>query len=129
MDFAKVDTISAAEKGFDYTFIDPRTGEDTDAVFSLYGVGSRAYKQGQAKIDAYRSLQEKRGKKVDDEDLELLHAELLAKCTRGWKNVEIDGKKIEFSPENAIDLYSKYPVVSSQIISEVFNVIDKLDKN
>ena len=129
MDFTKVDTISAAEKGFDYTFVDPRTGEDTDAVFSLYGVGSRAYKQGQQKIDAYRSLQEKRGKKVDDEELETLHAELLAKCTRGWKGVTEGDKVLEFSYDNAVQLYSKYPVLSSQIISEVFNVIDKLEKN
>lgn len=129
MDFAKVDTIAAAEKGFTYTFVDPRTGKDTDAVFDLYGVGSHAYKQGQAKIDAYRKLQEKRGKQVDEDEVEHLHAELLAKCTRGWKNVEIEGKKIEFTPENAIELYSKYPVVSGQIIAEVFNVIDKLEKN
>ena len=97
MDFAKVDTISAAEKGFDYTFIDPRTGDDTDAVFSLYGVGSRAYKQGQAKIDAYRSLQEKRGKKVDEGGLELLHAELLSKCTHAdGRTLRLMGRRLSF---------------------------------
>lgn len=129
MDFSTVDTLAAAEKGFDYTFIHPVTKEETDCVISVIGAGSRPYKQAMAKIEAYKNNQFKRGKSPDDEVLEELHVEMLAKCTKGWKNVQEGGKDVPFNYENAKRMYSAYPVMANQVLEAIHNIEEMLEKN
>lgn len=128
MDFKKLDTISAAEKGFDYVVKD-LDGEDTDCIISVIGAGSRIHKQAQAKIDNQMAIFEKRGKKMDEEQSNDLYIEMLAKCTKGWVNVEEGGKQVEFSYDNAVDMYTKYPVLRNQILSAIHDVKSMLEGN
>lgn len=128
MDFKKLDTISAAEKGFDYVVKD-LDDEDTDCVISVLGVGSRVHKQAQAKIDKQMAIFAGRNKTMDEEQSNELYIEMLAKCTKGWINVEEDGKQVEFSYDNAVDMYTKYPVLRNQILAAIHDVKSMLEGN
>lgn len=129
MDLSTIDTLAVAEKGWEYTWVHPKTGIASDMTFSLYGAGSSAFKKGQAKIDQYHKNHERSGKKEDDDELQNLHAGLLALCTRGWKGVTKNGKEVEFSFDNAVDIYTNYPLVANQVLGEIYNVIEQLEKN
>ena len=129
MDFKKLDVIGVAEKGFDYVFIDPRDGTETDVVISVIGAGSRTYKQADAKIEAYKAQCYKRGKSPDDEVLEDLNIKLVASCTRDWKGVEEDGKPIKFSYDEAVRMYKAYPLLTNQVIGAIHDVVNQLEGN
>lgn len=129
MDFKKnLDTISAAEKGFTYTVKDI-DGVDTDCLIDVLGVGSRVHKQAQAKIDKQMAVFAGRNKTMDDDQSNELYIELLAKCTKGWINVEEDGKQVEFSYDNAVDMYTKYPVLRNQVLAAIHDVKAMLEGN
>lgn len=128
MDFKNYDTVGAAEKGMDYVVLDLDECE-TDVVVSVIGVGSRIFKQAKQKIDNQEALYEKRGKKMDEDTSNELWVELLAKCTKGWKNVEEDGKQVEFSYDNAVRMYSTYPFLRNQILSAIHNLRAMLEGN
>jgi hypothetical protein len=127
MDLKKIDTITAAEKGFTFTFIDPTTGDDSDLVIEVIGAGSRTYKQAVAKIEAYKSQCYKRGKTPEDDVLEEKHIELLAACTKGWKGLEEDGKAVPFSVDEAKRIYAAYPLLIQQVSEAIHNVVAQLE--
>lgn len=129
MDFKKnFDTISAAEKGFTYVVKDFDEME-TDCSIDVVGVGSRVFKQAKQKIDNQESVYAKRGKKMDEDTSNDLWVELLAKCTKGWKNVEEDGKQMEFSFDNAVYMYSSYPFLRNQVLAAIHDVKAMLEGN
>lgn len=128
MDFKKLDVIAAAEKGFDYVIRD-LDDEETDAVVSVVGVGSRTFKQAKQKIDGQEAVFAKRGKTMDEDQSNELWVELLVKCTTGWKNVEEDGKQVEFSHDNATRMYMAYPVLRNQVLAAIHDIKSMLEGN
>jgi len=127
MDLKKIDVIAAAEKGFEFTIKEP-SGDETDIVIEVLGAHSRIYKQENAKIEAYKEQQWKRGKQPDQEILEEKHIAMFAACTKGWKGIEEDGKAVPFSKEEAVRIYAAYPVIANQVIEAVHNVVGQLEK-
>ena len=122
MDFKKnFDTINAAEKGFTYIYLD-WDGNETDCTIDVIGVGSRIFNVAKAKIDAAEAKARSKGKTLDDETSNELWIDLLAKCTKGWKNVEEDGKPVEFSYENAVKMYTAYPPLRNQVLNAVHDI-------
>lgn len=122
MDFKKnLDTLAAVEKGFTYTVVD-LDGVETDCTVDVIGVGSRIYSQAKQRIEAVENKAKSRGKVIDEDEYNALYIDLIAKCTKGWKNVENDGKKVEFSYENAVQMYTDYPVFRNQILNAVHDV-------
>jgi len=128
MDFKKYDTIAAAEKGFTYILKDFDDVEQ-DASVDVLGVGSRVHKQAQQKIDNQMAIFEKRGKKMDEDHSNELYIEMLAKCTKGWKNIEEDGKPVEFSYDNAVRMYTDYPFLRNQVLSAMHDLKGMLEGN
>lgn len=129
MDFKKeMDTLAAAEKGFTYTVVD-LDDNDTDCTVDVLGVGSRVFKQAKQRIDNQESQAAKKGKTLDEDLSNDLWVELLAKCTKGWKNVEEDGKPVEFSYDNAVRMYTAYPYLRNQILAAIHDVKSMLEKN
>jgi len=126
MDLKNIDTIAAAEKGFTHTFILPN-GSDSDLKVTVLGAGSRAYKQAMAKIEAYKQQCYKRNKTPEDEVLEEMHIKMLASCTKSWEGVEEDGKEVKFSADEAIRVYTAYPLLSNQVIEAIHNVLAQLE--
>ena len=49
------------------------------------------------------------------EEVEQDGLELLAKCTRSWSGVVIDGKDVEFSHSNALMVYERFPWIKEQV--------------
>jgi len=134
MDFAKRDILAVAEKGFDFIWTDPipdlspDAEKEPDVVISLLGAGSRVHKQAAARLDAYHAQCQRTGKPADAEHIKQLITELTAKCTTGWKNVAVDGKDVPFSYENAVDMYTKYPILREPVFEAIHNVIVQLEK-
>ncbi len=127
MDLKSFDTIEAAERGYTYTVLD-FDEQETDIKISVLGVGSRIFKQAKQKIDSQEALATRRGKPLTEDQSNDLWIDLLAKCTKGWENVEVDGKKIEFSYDNAVDIYGKYPFIRNQTLSSIHNLKAMLEQ-
>jgi len=123
MDFSTRDVLAVAEKGFDFTWIDPVTGKETDTVISLLGAGSRVHKQAAARLDNYNNTCARAGKMPDAEHIKDLITDLTAKCTTNWENVSEGGKDVPFSYENAVRMYKAYPVLREPVFEAIHNVI------
>ena len=129
MDFKKnYDVISAAEAGFTYVLKD-FDGIDQDASVDVVGIGSRIHKQAMKKIEDQETIFAKRGKKMPTEQSDELYIEMLAKCTKGWKGIEEDGKAVEFSQDNAIRMYTDYPFLRQQVLEAIHDIKSMLEKN
>lgn len=128
MDLKQFDTISAAEKGFTYAVLDFDEVE-TDIKIDVLGVGSRVFKQAKQKIDNREAMAAKRGKPIEEDESNELWIELLAKCTKGWQNVEEGGKKVEFSYDNAVDIYTKYPFIRNQVLAATHDLRKMIEGN
>jgi len=128
MDFKNFDTISAAEKGFTYAFLD-WDGNETDVTIDVIGVGSRVFNQAKARIDAAETKAKSRGKPMDDDTSNALWVDLLAKCTKGWKNVEEDGKEVPFNYDNAVRMYTAYPPLRNQVLAAIYDIRSMVEGN
>lgn len=125
MDLKFLDAIGAAEKGLTFNILDGYDNE-TDITISVVGVGSRAYKEAKRKMDAKTKNAAKVRKVLSEEETEQMYAELAAACTTGWNNIEQDGKAVPFSYEAAVEVYTKYPFVSTQVVRAIGNLEDMM---
>lgn len=131
-DFSVFDTVAQANKGAKLHLTVPGTKEPAYAddkekkplTITLLGTDSDVFtKEQQAKLRKMR-IENKKGKKADDVDLEknIKEAcETYAKLTVGWENMPSD-----FSYENAVELYTKYKDIRVQVgdfIAEQANFI------
>ena len=127
MDFQKIDTIAAAERGFTYVFKDAY-GEDTDCTVDVIGVGSRTYKLAKEKItQAETQYYRKYQKELPQEESDELYIDMIAKCMKGWTNVSEGDKEIPFSYENAVTMLNKYPLFRSQVLTAIHDVVAMLE--
>ena len=113
------DTSLKANTGVEYTLKHPATGEDLDISFTLLGVDSDAFQE----LERAKKRTRLKTQKIDItvEELENQTLDTLTAMTIGWKNVVLDGKELEFSPENARRIYSKFPWVREQIDGVIGN--------
>jgi hypothetical protein len=106
------------EEGIPVEIMGP-TNKPTGLIIDVFGPdSSRAQK-------ASRDLQaemEREAAKEGNLDLDSPEAQrrrqisYLAKVTKGWnKPPQVDGEKLEFSEENAIRLFTKYPIIENQV--------------
>ena len=121
-DIRKIDTKAAAERGltFELMWEDQPVGINITVV----GAGSAAYKKHKAIVDGKEANAEKRGKKLTADEREMLYATLAANCTTGWEGMELDGKLLEFSVENAIAVYTEFPVIATQVITKIYSIAE-----
>lgn len=106
----------------------PITGADTDITIEVFGTDSVAYKTA---VSAITKKFSKR-KNVSLEERENAAIELLANVTKGWENLEEKGKKLSFSKEVAIRIYSELPWLRKQIdahIGDEQNFLDEAKNN
>lgn len=115
MDLAQYDITEKAEQGAELVLAHPVTGEPLDAVITLFGHDSAAYRN---KLRDFAQQQISKGKgkpKLDLEASEKQAAELLAACTIGWKHIEEGGKAIPFSYAACVEVYRKYRWIREQV--------------
>lgn len=107
MDILKISTKDTA----DCIITDPRTGEPTDIVITVYGADSNKFR-ALAKTAAQERVKNKAT--IDTSSIED-DAKFLADLTVGWIGVEMGGKTLEFNKGNAIKVYTLSAPVRNQV--------------
>lgn len=119
-DLAAFDTVKGSNDGFDVQIYNPGNNEDTDIFISVLGKDSDQFQKISRGQNKKRMAKMQKGgfRNVATPPIEEIESdgiELLAACTTGWKGVVIDKKKIEFSKDNAVMVYNRYPWLKEQV--------------
>ncbi len=123
MDFKPFEGKS--DDGAVMTVTHPGTAALTDAKITLAGEDSKLWRKAGREVNM-RSLQGT-GKKLENifqqaaERIEKNKPDLLASVTLSWVNVELNGKKLECTRENARKLYESHPWLLEQVNTFVGN--------
>lgn len=94
----------ALEQTAEMILKDPVSGVDTDAVIVLYGKDSKQYRDAFA-LQAKKAAAMKASDSDYQEKLSELGLDIFIKCTKDWRNVGLDGKELECTPENVAMMY------------------------
>jgi hypothetical protein len=115
MDFSK---LQVSDDAVEMQLYNPVDGTKLDGVvLQVIGQDSQEYR------DAARSILQSAIKKAPKGDItklgagddEYYSAKLKALHIKGWAGIEQDGKPLEYSKENALELVKKYPWLRDQI--------------
>jgi hypothetical protein len=149
--FDQFDTVAGSNAGAFFHLESPATGspayvsnsdgepdEDLPIGIDLYGPDAKEYrskcrarssqmiKQRAGKLDMKKmSLEQIEAFMVDGEKSVLMDA---VDATIGWSNITIDGEYVDYSRENAIRLYKRYPEILRQVTAfqkEAANFLQK----
>lgn len=124
MDFSKLDTTKHADEGAELELLSPiddtvlrdeKTGEAV--TIKVIGTDSKDYTKVYQKIQDRRIQKRfKKGKTtITAAEMQEEAMDMLVACTKGWKHIEIEGKELAFSEDNARMLYTKFPWVREQV--------------
>lgn len=125
MELKHINTRAAAETGLTFAVKQPYSNEETDFKISVVGAGSKVHRKALQQYLLEKDELEKQSKKdkLEQIDLEDAHSLLLAKfmaaCTIGWEGLTSDGVEVEFSQEQATDVYVSSPEVMAQVVEKV----------
>lgn len=124
-DLAKHNYTEIAEVGYKFELKLPGTGEATGVFITVRGDQSKTVKAFARKKYAEFKLREqqakRRGKDVEEmtlEEAEELSIESAVVRVIGWENITEDGKKVEFSKENAERVFKEYPWIKEAVMEE-----------
>ena len=121
IDLASMDTVKGSNEGFDVKIYHPSTLVDLGIVINVLGKDSDEFQKiSRAQQKKRMAKMTKGGFRVQNltlapEEVEQDGLELLAKCTRSWTGVVIEGKEIEFSHDNALMVYDRFPWIKEQV--------------
>lgn len=123
-DLGTIDTIAACNKPFDVEIIHPVTQEKTGVIFTVVGSDSDIYR---AKIKALANENMRREAvarpgKIEIPNIDKMEAkniDALVAATVGWKNVELDGEVLEFTPANVRAVYTRILPVRQQVLEAI----------
>ena len=123
IDLSTLDTVKGSNEGFDVKLYNPVTNEDLDITITVLGRDSDLFVKTTRAQSKKRMAKLQKGSfrnaSLSPEEHEQDGIELLAEVTKGWEGIELDGKTLEFSKENAIDVYTRFPWIKEQIDSAV----------
>ena len=119
IDLSTIDTVKGSNEGFNVQIYHPGTNEDLDITITVLGKDSDAFQRISRAQNKKRMAKMQKGgfrnTTVPIEEIEQDGINLLAACTTGWTSIVIEGKEIEFSTDNAIQLYQQYPWIKEQV--------------
>lgn len=122
-DLTQFDVKKAASTGSDMELLNPIEDEvmvqenGAPVTIRLLGADSAEFRNKQREQSNKRITQMARSRKrtldvsLSEED----ECDLLAACTVGWSGIIVDDKEVEFSKENAYDLYMRFPWIREQV--------------
>jgi len=105
MDISKLDVVKLSNEGYRCIVKNPKTGKDTDISIIIKGIYA----------DKFRDESEL----ADDVEKTAI---FLAKFTVGWKNVQENGKDVEFSQAEAERIYRDFPLIRSQVMAAAMDI-------
>ncbi|NJB67496.1 hypothetical protein GGQ74_001136 [Desulfobaculum xiamenense] len=114
LDLASLDTAARAEEGAVLQLRHPATEEPLGVYVTLAGADSGICRKAQMAIGRKRIRRMKTGA-VSPEEAEEEALELLSRCTLGWEGVTVDAQVLDFSRENAVALYRRFPWIREQV--------------
>ena len=140
MDLKQLDTLAAAEKGLTFDVVHPfskevltyknKEGEEVPSTISVLGVGSRAYKQAEKKLElARKNSWARKHKDLDEDEEHELILNIAVSCTTAWEGIEEDGKIVPFSKDNVARIFEAYPWLANQVTEQMSNLQEMLEKN
>ena len=121
IDLAVIDTVKGSNEGFDIKIYHPGTMVDLGITINVLGKDSNEFQKiSRAQSKKRMSKMNRGGFRVQNmipppEEIEADGLELLAKCTKFWSGVVIDNKEIEFSYDNALMVYERFPWMKEQV--------------
>lgn len=130
MDLEFLNVVEAAEKGIDFKVKNAVTGEETDIIISVAGIGSKQHKAAvrefKVELEDFNKKQAE-GTLTEEDEEKMVWARFAAACTRGWKNVTVKGEPLEFTRETAAVVYSNC-LWTDQVVEQITNLKDMLGK-
>lgn len=130
MDLEFLNVVEAAEKGIEFKVKNAVTGEETDIVISVAGIGSKQHKAAvrefKAELEDFNKKQAE-GTLTEEDEEKMVWARFAAACTRGWKNVTVKGEPLEFTRETAAVVYNNC-LWTDQVVEQITNLKDMLGK-
>lgn len=128
VDLASLDTSTASDKGAKIPILHPVSKEPVGINITILGKHSSTFRElvrdNINKRVKQESLAARRGKPLDPrtaEEIEREALEMLVACTMGWDSgpdkpyIVFEDKKLEFSAQNALLVYSKLIWLREQI--------------
>lgn len=116
MDLSDFDMVPAAT----VDILHPTTGEVLPGVtLQIAGVDSEVFQQRQFALADARAKQQK--KDITRKQLVQERLETLAICLVGWDGLELDGKAVPHTPENAMALLKRLPWLQDQVDAAIVN--------
>lgn len=118
MDLAQLDVAAVADQGAWLTLKHPTTGDDLPVKIKLAGRDSKLWRDAErAYADNRLERMQRNGKigTIKTADVERRGLRLLATVTMAWENVEIDGKPVQCTKEQAEQLYARFPWIAEQV--------------
>jgi len=121
IDLAEIDTVKGSNEGFDVNIYHPGTMVDLGIIINVLGKDSDEFqKVSRAQSKKRMAKMTKGGFRVQNmtpppEEIEADGMELLARCTKSWSGVIVEGKEIEFSYKNALMIYGRFPWIKEQV--------------
>lgn len=112
MDLSNIKLRTLADNGIDVHIYHPGTKEplyddkENPMIIRVAGSDSAIFKTALNARIRQAALNKKKKEDVNIEDMERKGAELIAKATLGWQNIQFDGKHLPFSYQAALNLYS-----------------------
>lgn len=142
IDLTAIDTVKGSNEGFDIKIYHPGTMVDLGITINVLGKDSDEFQKiSRAQSKKRMSKMNRGGFRVQNvmippEEIEADGLELLAKCTKSWKTVAVKdkdgnklepaketilvaGKEIEFSYDNALMIYERFPWIKEQVDAAV----------
>ena len=120
IDLAAIDTVKGANEGFDVQIYHPGTNEDLGITITILGKDSDEFQKVSRAQSKKRMARLAKGggfrtNAISVEEIDRDGLELLAACTKSWSGVIIEGKAVDCSKDNAIDLYERFPWIKEQV--------------
>ena len=121
IDLTAIDTVKGSNEGFDVKIYHPGTMVDLGIIINVLGKDSDEFQE------VLRTQSKKRLSKITKggfrvqnmtplpEEIEADGLELLIKCTKSWSGVVIEGKDVEFSYDNVLRIYERFPWIKEQV--------------
>ena len=125
MDIAALDSVKAANNGFELELFHPGTMVNLGLFITVLGKDSAEFRKVSSAQNRKRLQKATKGGgfragAVSMEEIEQDSIELLAACTVLWrdgdkKTLTFAGKELECTPENAKQVYTDYPWIREQV--------------
>lgn len=105
----------AQEQGTEVEITHPKTGEPLGIIVKVAGPDSK--KQKKARSAVLQDRIDKKIRRITGDQLEAEAISMTASSIISWSGIEIDGKAVEFSADNAVMVLTRWPFIREQIQS------------